>query len=257
MTTTTELVWPFRTAPWVVRVALAMKDRGLSDSEVARALNVHGKSVGRWQRMAGDLPPSWPGLEFDQWWLDTAADRARNAAKLRSWRIRTIVDGPILVDATGTRRRLQALMAIGWTSTALAVRGGWCSPDSLLQYCQRTKVTARTRERVRDLYEDLCMTPGTSSTVRRLAARQGWAPPLAWEEDIDDPAAAPDLGTDPDPALVDQTVVDRILAGDVVPANPAERAAVVTAWDAAGRSHRSLAQLTGWNVHRYLDRAAS
>lgn len=38
------------------------------------------------------------------------------------------------------------------------------------------------------------MTPGPSNRVRARAARAGWAPPLAWDDNIDDPDAVPDLG---------------------------------------------------------------
>ena len=46
-------------------------------------------------------------------------------------------------------------------------------------------------------------------------------------------------------------ILDRILAGDPVPATTAERRAVVTAWPTTGRPLADLARLTGWKVERY------
>lgn len=54
----------------------------------------------------------------------------------------------------------------------------------------------------------------------------------------------------------DPVVVERILAGDPVPANQAERLAVIAAWTALGRPLAHLEQLTGWNTHRYKTRLA-
>lgn len=92
------------------------------------------------------------------------------------------------VPAVGTLRRLDALRALGWPETVLAQRlgtkrlrlgeGGWVRPW-----------VARA---VRELYDELSMTPGPSERTRSRAQRLGLAPPLAWdEEDLDDPAATP------------------------------------------------------------------
>lgn len=98
------------------------------------------------------------------------------------------------IDAIGTRRRLQALSAIGWTQTHLADELE-VSVQSLHQLAtdERRTVTAVTAERVRELYDRLSMTPGPSAMARTTAKRNGWAPPLAWDDDtIDDPDAEPE-----------------------------------------------------------------
>lgn len=93
--------------------------------------------------------------------------------------------------ATGIRRRLQALAAIGYTATDLAEelnlhRGAlacW-NFDEVPRY--RWPAVAR-------LFGRLEMLPGPSEKARTHAAAHGWAPPLAWDEDtIDDPDTEPE-----------------------------------------------------------------
>lgn len=105
-----------------------------------------------------------------------------------------------LIDGTGTRRRLQALMVLGWSTTVLAaeMRRHW---RTVARGRSAVRVEARTAVDVRDLYDRLwdqappASTPvdrQKASRARRFAASQGWVPPLAWDDDtIDDPAAEP------------------------------------------------------------------
>lgn len=106
------------------------------------------------------------------------------------------------VDGTGTRRRLEALMVLGWSKWALAREIG-CRPDRVLQLMRGPRVTASSAEAVRALFERLSMTPpqvtdrwAATSVTRTInyAKARGFVPPLAWdEESIDDPAAGPSL----------------------------------------------------------------
>lgn len=101
------------------------------------------------------------------------------------------------VDATGARRRLQALAAVGWPSRAIADRLGHRDHTTVLDVRSgaTTTVRRRTATAVAAAYDALAMTPGPSERARRHAARQGWLPPLAWDDDlIDDPAHSPDPG---------------------------------------------------------------
>jgi len=107
------------------------------------------------------------------------------------------------VDATGTRRRLQALIAIGWPQAALAARLGW-APSNFCSLLGAPRVTARTARAARTLYDDLWnvqpdehghATRHAASRARNLARRNGWPPPIAWDDDtIAIPDAAPDRG---------------------------------------------------------------
>jgi hypothetical protein len=105
------------------------------------------------------------------------------------------------VDATGTRRRLRALCAAGWSGPALAERLGMEPSGLYLTLTSRALVRAATARAVRALYDELWDEPppqGTRSErisaakARGHAARMGWPPPMAWDDDaIDDPAASP------------------------------------------------------------------
>jgi transcriptional regulator with XRE-family HTH domain len=99
------------------------------------------------------------------------------------------------VDITGTARRLQALVAIGYTQSDLAGRVGITPANATGLFHGRGRVLASTARRVESIYEQLEMTPGPSDRARNHARKQGWAPPLAWDDDtIDNPQAKPDLG---------------------------------------------------------------
>lgn len=104
------------------------------------------------------------------------------------------------VDATGTRRRIQALMAIGWPQVHIA-RHIPCHPLYVWSLARQDIVLARTAHRVAGAYDHLWnrdpVAHGVPATraiyVRHLAERNGWVPPAAWDDDlIDDPAAEPD-----------------------------------------------------------------
>lgn len=96
------------------------------------------------------------------------------------------------VPAVGTARRIRALMALGHTQTSLAIQVG-VGHRQLSQVSRQEQVTSAMARRVAELYDQLMFTPGTSEFVRRFAKRNGWVPPLAWD-DIDDPNEVPDVG---------------------------------------------------------------
>lgn len=121
---------------------------------------------------------------------------------------------PAYIDATGTRRRMQALNAIGYPIRELGQMLGWAGNPGTLLWSDR-QVHRVTATRVTDLYERLSGTPGPSQRSRQAAARAGYAPPHAWEYvDIDDPEATPDLGTSEDD-IVDEEAIKRVVAGDM------------------------------------------
>lgn len=122
------------------------------------------------------------------------AERVRPeiARRLLALRPDSLADGA-LTDAIGTTRRLQALVAIGWSQTQLAVRIGWTVSNlNVLVLGRRDQVAVGTAKLVGQLYDELSMTPGPSNRARSLARTRSWAPPLAWDDDtIDDRAARP------------------------------------------------------------------
>lgn len=108
-----------------------------------------------------------------------------------------------LADSTGTRRRLHALVATGWSQARLARELGMTGAN-FGAMMRRDQVTAGTAREVGDLYDRLWNQPPpehdqrtriAASRARRHAADRGWAPPLAWDDDlIDDPSATPAQG---------------------------------------------------------------
>lgn len=104
------------------------------------------------------------------------------------------------VDATGTHRRLQALACLGWSDARLGARLGLDSGNYGTMLRQREVSAARARDVAR-LYDELWRSgpPETDHRTRQSASRarnraraNGWAPPMAWDDDaIDDPAATP------------------------------------------------------------------
>lgn len=114
------------------------------------------------------------------------------------------------VDATGTRRRIQALYAIGYREDDLARRLGYTNSKRVFaeQACvipfmhnsnSRGRVYQSTAAKVAALYEELRNVPGPSKHLRQRARRFGWFRPDEWDTaDIDDPDSTPDVaGTRP------------------------------------------------------------
>ena len=117
----------------------------------------------------------------------------------------------VRIDSTGTVRRLQALVALGYPAASLGERIG-VSVSNTAHTLRATQVTVRRARQVAVLYEQLSHVPGESKRARMRAQRQGWAPPLAWDEDtIDDPAASP-VDTDGGEPVPDEVLLDRLIA---------------------------------------------
>lgn len=170
--------------------------------------------------------------------------RAAGTRTKATWRRRRYLNrGPLLVDATGTTRRLRALAAVGWSNSELGKRAG-VDHSTVCQWANSRRVRVATAATVRRLYEELSMTPGPSTKVRQLAAKRGWPPPLAWDDDrIDDPAARPNLGRHADGKAtpVDEIAVQRAMRGQPVRLTPAERREAVHRLTRAGLSAAQIA----------------
>lgn len=107
-----------------------------------------------------------------------------------------------VAPALATTRRLRALAVRGWSLVELAERSG-LERDllSMLRLGKYAGVTRSTEVAVEALYRDLwdaAPPQGTRqeksaySRTRGLAARHGWAPPMAWDDEtIGDPDARP------------------------------------------------------------------
>jgi hypothetical protein len=157
------------------------------------------------------------------------------------------------VGATGTRRRLQALIAAGWPHDELATRLGR-SPAGLGRSMLSDSVTAQTAQDVSALYEQLWNLRLPQSTddqraaadaARAFAAERGWLPPLAWDDIDTDPDHrhhTEHAETDDD---LDEIAIERALACDGVRLEHltrAEQDEVVRRLTERGKSIRDIAQ---------------
>jgi hypothetical protein len=106
--------------------------------------------------------------------------------------------------AAGTQRRLQALMARGWSLQAIARAEGLRAPQLARALEDPALITPKLAADVSAAYDRLWNVepPQQTEAERDLAdaaaeaARiRGWAPPLAWDDDqIDQPGAEPEPG---------------------------------------------------------------
>ena len=157
------------------------------------------------------------------------------------------------VDSTGTRRRLQALIAVGWAQAWLA-RELHRSPANLRRSMTADTVTARTAQLVNDMYERLWDAPpprqtiaqrNASDTARAHATQHRWLPPLAWDDIDEDPDPDPDQPeTSGDDSDLDEIAIERAITGDTrVRLTHAEQIEVVRRMSERGRSIRTIAEL--------------
>lgn len=106
------------------------------------------------------------------------------------------------LDATGTIRRVRALVAIGYTIRRLSTEIGiWPANLARIARGELAQVTVSTADATKRVYRELSRRPGASSAAQAHAQREGWHGPLAWDDNIDDPAAVPDTGDVQDPEL--------------------------------------------------------
>ncbi len=158
-----------------------------------------------------------------------------------------------LTDATGTRRRIEALMADGRTQAELAAELG-VSTRTLYEYRHHPRVLRRTATAVAGMYRRLSGIPGQGHRTAARAAQVGLCPPAAWAHaDIDDPAAQPWTGNPEDDDAVpvadtepDPVAVERLLGSGPPPAPLAEVDA---------RAFAAVAAAAGWSAERIAARA--
>lgn len=113
-------------------------------------------------------------------------------------RLRALAGKPATVPKLGTRRRVHALMAIGWTYNQIAADAG-VSYATLRDLARGSRVYWAVAVAIADTYDRLSDTPAppgrNASYVINLARRNGWHPPSAWvdiDDPDDDPSARPE-----------------------------------------------------------------
>lgn len=103
--------------------------------------------------------------------------------------------GPRRIDATGTRRRLQALALAGWPMVVVARRVP-CQPEWLRAICRggTQYVDPRIQGGVNRVFRELWDLQGPSVHARARAVRRGYVSGAAWD-DIDRDAGPADTPT--------------------------------------------------------------
>lgn len=161
-----------------------------------------------WKRIAARA-----GINDSVMWKLIYGDPSRNMAP--SKRIRPTTEAAILgatldladrigIPGTGTRRRLQGLVAVGWSQSKIAVRLGMTAANFGKVIHGPGHVRVATAKAVAQLYDELWNTQPPRAGHRdkiaysrsvRYATLAGWVTPMAWDDDaIDNPDALPDLG---------------------------------------------------------------
>lgn len=172
-----------------------------------------------------------------------------------------------LIPAVGTHRRLQALVHHGWSLNRVAGQLG-VYVDTLINLLDNEHVHARTARAVRTLYDQLWdqapphrtrQERGAVTLARRMAARNGWHPALAWDDDsIDDPAAAPQDTAEVNDPEPDELAVSLLLSGRrrFTDLAPVDRRAAVQRLIAQGLSSHACARhlrTTARAINTHLD----
>jgi hypothetical protein len=163
--------------------------------------------------------------------------------------------GPGFVPKLGAVRRIQALLALGWRHQDISAAAHSHPGRSQLVLNQAGEWIARdTYDRIARAYTALSMRPGPSERTRARAAKLGYPPPLAWDdESIDDPAATPQHQAREVLQLVDDAAVERRSLGDLTVAlNDAERRQVVHRLWAEGLSDKEIHRRTGIDDRQVL-----
>jgi len=170
-----------------------------------RNLQAQGMGWKRIARAAGiDCSVMWKLLYGDPSRPQAPSSRIRPATEAKILGVTLNLAGGAKVDSTGTTRRIQALVAVGWSQSKIAARLGVTPANfTALAHGRRGVTTARAKA-VAALYDQLWdQTPPHTewrdhiaySRSLSYAAKAGWVVPMAWDEDaIDDPDATPDLG---------------------------------------------------------------
>lgn len=182
---------PFTDAAPVRRHVQAIRATGMSLAGIVRHTGVN---IGTLDHLLYGKTPYPPAAKI----------RTENAeALLAYWPTLDDYDDGAVIDATGTRRRVQALAAAGWPSNALHQHVSHITHKAVERLRTSERVTARTARAVRAFYRQAAgqtpeahgVTPWIAARTRTYAVKNGYADAMAWDDDtIDDPNAQPEYG---------------------------------------------------------------
>ncbi|MBD5787134.1 hypothetical protein IF650_13180 [Cellulosimicrobium terreum] len=191
-------------------------------------------------------------------------DVAARILRVRAGRMLAHRDTPAgFVPAVGARRRIKALLALGWRHEDITAAAGLTGRgQSAIVLHQRGDWVAKvTHDAVLAAYAALSTRQGPSDRTRSRAAMLGYAPPAAWDDDVlDDPDAAPVDGWRR-PDVSERTGADldeferMTTAGEDVGRAAARLGVTVSAIDKAARRAGRLDLARAANAHKQRERA--
>lgn len=118
--------------------------------------------------------------------------RIRHTTRARILAVTSAPEMRTPVNATGSIRRVRALLAIGHQLADIQAASGTNHKTlANLVSGNATGVWGRTAAGIAEAYDKLSVRPGQSQRARNRALREGWAPPFAWIN-IDNPHEIPD-----------------------------------------------------------------
>ncbi|MYR36310.1 hypothetical protein GTX14_04475 [Streptomyces sp. SID4944] len=177
---------PFVDAEPIRQHILTLHGSGMSYASIAQAAGMYEATLRGFLYALGPKSP-----------------RKEKATHEIAARILAVTPDPMLsgwVDATGTRRRIQALAANGWPMSALATFIG-VNSGSVNRFTRQTRVYADTARAVAEVYgkyataspQDHGVPQWKSDRHRREAQTKQWPDPTWWEDmgRIDDPTFDP------------------------------------------------------------------
>lgn len=248
-----------------VRQQLYGRWNGLVDAAPARehilALMAQGMGLKQIIKVSGVSSGAYSRLIYGSRTPDGVREPSRRITPATAARVLAVelhLAGGARTSSLGAVRRLQSLVALGWSQQKLADRLGILPANfTAVILGRRALITAATDTAARALYDELSMqlppqdTAGQRGSVtraQRQAKRNGWAPPLAWDDaDFDDPDGRPatvDSNAAVDQVL-DEAAILRRMAGDRVPLTPAERREVARRLLDAGWTHQQIKTKAG------------
>lgn len=174
----------------------------------------------------------------------------------------------VYIPIHGTRLRLQALAAIGHNTRRIAHMIG-AHPNQVDQWrnpkYRQTQITPERAAQVAAVYDQLWDKPDTSASARKTsiaaARRNGWAPPMALDDEALDTDNPPQIINRPrdNNVQIDFVAVDEAVAGRPVKLTKQERAEAIRQLRERGYSARQAAErlrISGRTVQRHSSKAA-
>jgi hypothetical protein len=181
-------------------------------------------------------------------WLYDGAELCRRALGEKILAVDDTATPRRWLDATGARRRIQALGAAGWPLARIARRVGW-RRHNMAQILDRGEVFPSTFAKVSGIYAELWNEPPPSTgwvpRALELARVNCWFPPGAWDDEtIDDPGALPCLLPPVEPVARDlELLVQHTFAGHPVKATVEAKREIVRRMP--DRKPREIAPIVG------------